>query len=413
MRLPAHRATTAQLGAAYPFMAEAPLGCPGPCIGRDLLSGAFAYDPFALYRGGALTDPNVVVLGQIGRGKSALVKTYLWRQSQRGARVFVVDPKGEYGPLGHRWGVTPLRLTPGGALRLNPLDDPGPDGPERSRRRAALLSSLAEACLRRPLRPAERAALDAALAATEADTAGNPVLPGVVGRLLDPDREAAAAVGTTTAGLAGDGRDVALELRRLVAGDLRGMFDGPTSPGVRTGDRFSVLDLSAVYGSAALGVIMTCAAAWVQAGLGPAAGDSARILVVDEAWAILGHPATADWLRASWKLARAWGVSNMAVVHRLSDLAAAGPPGSREAALAEGLLADSQTRIVYAQPPGETDAARRALGLTDTEADLVGRLRRGVALWKVGSRSYLVEHRVAPGEAALVDTDGAMTAGAR
>jgi hypothetical protein len=31
-----------------------------------------------------------------------------------------------------------------------------------------------------------------------------------------------------------------------------------------------------------------------------------------------------------------------------------------------------------------------------------------VALWKVGQRSFLVEHRLAQEEAALVDTDAAM-----
>jgi hypothetical protein len=48
------------------------------------------------------------------------------------------------------------------------------------------------------------------------------------------------------------------------------------------------------------------------------------------------------------------------------------------------------------------------LGLTDTEADLVSTLPRGTALWKVGRRSFLVEHRLGRGEAWLVDTDRAM-----
>ncbi len=48
------------------------------------------------------------------------------------------------------------------------------------------------------------------------------------------------------------------------------------------------------------------------------------------------------------------------------------------------------------------------LGLTATEAALVTQLRRGVALWKVGQRSFLVEHRLSAEEQELVDTDGAM-----
>ncbi len=76
--------------------------------------------------------------------------------------------------------------------------------------------------------------------------------------------------------------------------------------------------------------------------------------------------------------------------------------------LAEGLLSDSETRVVYAQSPGEVAHTGELLGLTDTETELVTQLRRGMALWKVGQRSFLVEHRLASGERWLTDTDQAM-----
>ena len=108
-------------------------------------------------------------------------------------------------------------------------------------------------------------------------------------------------------------------------------------------------------------------------------------------------------------MSRADGVANMAVLHRLSDLRSVGTEGSEQVSLAEGLLSDSETRVVYAQSPGEVAATGRLLGLTDTEADLITQLRRGTALWKVGRRSFLVEHRLGPGERWLTDTDQAMT----
>ena len=209
------------------------------------------------------------------------------------------------------------------------------------------------------------------------------------------------------ASLAHDGRLVALELRRLVEGDLAGMFDGPTSPGLRLDAPVVVLDLSAVFASPALAVLMTCATGWLQTILADPAGPK-RLVVVDEAWAVLHDLATARWLQAAFKLARALGVANIAVVHRLSDLQAAGAEGSAQQRLAEGLLADTETRVVFGQPASETDACGHLLRLTRTERDLVSRLPRGVALWKVGERSFLVEHRVAASEAAIVDTDAAM-----
>ncbi len=229
MSRPAHQTTTRNLGAAYPFATEPGIGAGGVFVGRDLVGGGFSYDPFRLYHQGLLTNPNMVVLGQIGRGKSAFVKSYLWRQAAFGKRAWVVDPKGEYGALARAWGVKPLALRPGGRLRLNPLDAPvGEEAPDR--RRAELLCSLASASLRRTLIPSERTAVE--LAVDRASVVAKrcaPTLPSVVEAMLVPTKEAARSVRTDVAGLASDGRQVALELRRLVAGDMRGMFDGPNS----------------------------------------------------------------------------------------------------------------------------------------------------------------------------------------
>ena len=162
-------------------------------IGDDLLGGSFVFDPFELYAAGVVSNPNMVVFGQIGRGKSAFVKTFLWRQAVFGRRAWVVDPKGEYGDLADAWGVRPVALRPGGAIRLNPLD-PGPDGegdagPDASgRRRMELLSSLASACLGRSLLPRERAALGAALAEATRRATDVPTVPMVVEALLTPRR---------------------------------------------------------------------------------------------------------------------------------------------------------------------------------------------------------------------------------
>jgi hypothetical protein len=86
---PAHRTTTAQLQAVYPFISEQSLGCTAVWLGRDLLGGSFCFDPWDLYRRGKLTNPNLLVMGQVGRGKSTFVKTFLWRQVAFGRQVWV------------------------------------------------------------------------------------------------------------------------------------------------------------------------------------------------------------------------------------------------------------------------------------------------------------------------------------
>ena len=201
--------------------------------------------------------------------------------------------------------------------------------------------------------PDEQTASQLALSSASEQHGEMLVLPHVVDALLRPDHEAATEVATDTDALAAAGRQVALELRRLCQGDLAGMFDAPTSDGLGLDAPVVVLDLSALYGSPALGLLMLCATAWLQSAL-QAGTDERTIVVVDEAWAVLRDLEIARWLQASWKLSRQYGVSNIAVIHRLSDLQAAGAAGSEQVALARGLLADSELSLIHISEPRDS-----------------------------------------------------------
>ena len=101
-------------------------------------------------------------------------------------------------------------------------------------------------------------------------------------------------------------------------------------------------------------------------------------------------------------------MQHIAVLHRLSDLDAAGAAGSEQAKLARGLIHDTETRVIYGQPDSEIPTSQQLLGLSDTEAHMLPTLGTGVALWKVGTRSFLVQHRLGRTERAIIDTDTAM-----
>lgn len=410
--IPAHHSTTAHLQALYPFQSPAGLGGRGCYIGQEVLGGSFCYDPWELYRLNKVTNPNMVVAGQIGRGKSSLVKTYLWRQSAFGRRAVVIDPKGEFAPLAARMGGTVIRLQPGSPVRLNPLD-PGPASSlpleEVARRQDQVLMSLAESALRRELLPEERTAIG--LARREAARVlAQPTIGDVVDLLLSPTATVAASVNTTPGRLAERSRDAALELRRLCEGDLNGMFDGPTTVEVDWDGPIVVLDLSALGGSGdALGLVMACALAWLHSAIARVDGVQ-RILLLDEAWYLLSNLALARWLRSMFKLSRQYGLSNIIVVHRMSDLEATGGEGSESTRIAQGLLSDTETRVVYAQSDGEVADTKRLLGLTDAEADVLPRLGRGVALWKVRQQTFIVDHRIGDHEWEIIDTDQSMRA---
>ncbi len=403
---PGHRGTTAHVQAAYPFVAEGGLGGRGVYIGRDVYGGSFCYDPWELY-GKELTSPNAVVIGIVGRAKSSLVKTYVLRQSVFGRQAWIVDVKGEYERLASAIGVQPIAISPGGQVKLNPLTPRG--GAERQ---LNLLYSVGAAALERPLTPEEKRVGQEALAVLARRSDREPTLPDVVDVLVRPTAEVATALAMDVGDVAQTVRPMAFALDQLCSGNLKGMFDGPTTPGLDLDAPLVVLNLRAVLNThtTALGILMTCATAWLQAQIEADSDESSvkRIVVVDEAWRILSNLGIGEWLQQAFKLSRGLGTQNVVVMHRLSDLRAAGAEGSREVRLAEGLLADAETKIVYAQPHDQLSQARELLGLSDTEAELLPHLRRGWALWKVGQRSFLVQHRLSSLEHDIVDTDARM-----
>jgi hypothetical protein len=418
LRLPWQRGTTAHVASLYPLSVQGSFGYRGPYIGLDVLAGGaeFCWDPFEAYATGAVTNPNCWVLGEPGNGKSALVKSLLWRMAgvygtgEHGRWMAIADPKGEYGMLADWLGLTVIRLAPGGTTRLNPLGD-GPAGADEGDensilRRAEMVTALAATVLDRPLRQVE----DAAMFATVEELSrcrAEPVLADVARLLAAPTGGILDRLHRSADELAADTSALGYALDKLLTRSLRGMFDGPTTVDLRRDGPGLVLDLSAVpLDSEALPLVMVASAGWLQQlllGPGPR-----RVQVLDEAWALLGNRHTARYLQTCFKLGRTYGVANLCVAHRASDLGAQSDDGTAVAKIAGGLLADAATKIVLRQAPDQLVGAERMFGLTDPEVRIVGQLSRGRALWKIGGRTAVVHHLIAPREQQLCDTDSRM-----
>ncbi len=414
LRMRPHRATSEMLAGAYPFLAEEGLGSEGALIGQDAWSGtAYCYDPWQLYRRGILTNPNMFLAGQIGRGKSTLANALATRFIALGRRVYVPgDPKGEWSVVTRAVGGQVIELGVGRPARLNPLDEgPRPNSltepswqAQLSQRRMSLLAALAQSTLGRPLLPTERTALDAGLRAS-CNSTGAPILPTVVDHLHEPRSSYA---GSSIEQLTTDGREAAHALGRLVRGDLAGLFDGPSTVTFDPSLPMLSLDLSHISGSdQLLGLVMACASAWMEASLADPAGGQ-RLVVYDEAWRLIAHPSLLARMQAHWKLSRAWGLANLMIVHRLSDLEAVGDAGSEARGLAQGLLGDTATRILYNQPHDEAVAAGKVLGLTTTQVRQLPDLAQGEGLWKVNQRAFVIRHICTPDELTLFDTNHRM-----
>src|SRR3546814_12600012 len=98
------------------------------------------------------------------------------------------------------------------------------------------------------------------------------------------------------------------------------------------------LDLSRVTENATLvSVLMTCASAWMESALLDPSGGQ-RWVVYDEAWRLMSHPALLRRTDAHLRLARHYGIANMLVFYKLSDLENVRASRSATQALASPLV---------------------------------------------------------------------------
>lgn len=435
LALPRHVATTAHLRAIYPFV-EAGLGDHGVFLGRNLFTGGgWFFDLFDAYDAGLIQGPNMVVSGAGAHGKSAIIKALvhrsrLLRTAGRRRFVAVIDPKGEWVPLGHALGWTTLQLRPGGTTRINPLDA-GPTTAQRDQDdrqlvagRVAVTSTLLAVTLGQAELTATQQRLIAAVIthlstspatkpATRPDTAvarsPAPTLVDVRDVLANPPADLPHRLDTT--------RDELLERRRLlldavamlIEHDLHGMADGPTTidlewdatPGL-------VLDLSALLTNRkALRLVLTAAAGWLNT-LMLSRPDLHKLNVIDEGWAALTDMAVVRYLQDQWRLGRQWGCGNILITHALADLHSQADDGAAQNKIAQGLLNTTSVRVFLHQNPEHVTGLLTDMGLTGTQAGLLDQLPAFHAVWQVGPHTAYVDHIIAPAEWAYCDTDTAM-----
>lgn len=435
-----HRASSAQLAGLYPFLYGGSLPPVGAYVGMDCLTGAaFSCHPLEWLARGLITNPNLLITGVPGVGKSATIKALALRLMAYGVRVFVLgDIKNEYAALARSLGVEPVELGPGLRCRLNPLDA-GPLGrhlptagdelaerlAEIHRRRITLLASLLVTRLGRPLTPTEEAALSLAIQhasgqASAATTLTDPTIPAVWALLRDPLPEMAREL-RARGGHSGERVDELREMIRpagdalgnMVTGSLSGLFDGPTTVRPDFTAPIQTVDLSRIDGRGDETVAMTlaCVSSWGQSAIDDTDGP-VRLVVRDELWRAMRIPAMVRKVDSDLRLSRAQGTIQILATHRLADFEAVGDAGSEEVAIAKNLIASCDTRICLAQDTAPLAMTRDAIGLTDTECAHVGSwtaAHLGRALWKVGrASSHLVQVVLSPQERQLTFTNERM-----
>ena len=419
LRVPQRRTTTAHLGVVYPFISDANLGQEGIAFGTTWpASEVWCFDPFVAYRLGHVSSPNMLILGEVGKGKSATVKTLVAREvSLLGRQAFVVDPKGEYEKVSQRLGagfpIIKFDLAGTTGTRLNPIGTlPGEDPDEAAQRRLITARGMLEVLKGRELTTEQDSILGWALEDL-AKERGDFTLFDLDDRLIHPTETMALKGNRSVEWIKEFGSDVQLLVNRLCGAEFAGMFAKSVGTSRLTfGEHGCIIDISALMSSTSqtlIRVVMVAIIGSLQTIFAAGSQDDGtiprRLFVLDEGWAIAGTVEVAKFLQASFKLSRKWGVANVLVCHSVTDLGAQADTGTAASKMADNLLSSIQTHIVFGTDAKSIPVTTQSLGLSDTEANTIAALGQGVALWRVNGKSAVVRHFLSAAEFRMIDTD--------
>ena len=388
----------------------------GVVIGTDRLSaGMFAHDQFTAYAAGTITSPNVCVLGMVGAGKSALIKTvYVERPLLlRRRRAVVVDKKlrggeGEYAELTRRFGAEPFRFDPddpAGSTCMNVLDPVilAGGGPASQRQ---LLSAVAELAGDGAMDEWHHAALDEAYRATIRqfeDARRVPVIPDLINQIpaVVNAPEFQGLRPATLDLIEQAAWSLRFRLQRLLADDLAGMFDRETSPHVTLHPKLTTFDVSTLpEDGPSTAMVMVVANAWLMGMLTHDPGWRTNF-IAEEGWHLLVGPG-GRFTRSKSKLARGLGLGLVSALHHISDI----PTGSEAIAM----IKEAQTIHLFRQEHDDDIAdCVRYFNLERSNAAALGTLPQGDHLLKIGTHKEIrVQHRRTRKETDFTATDSAM-----
>lgn len=398
--------TTAQVCAAYPLGVHSAAMDRGVFLGHDTLGGggAFIYDPFEALEelvSYGVTNTNMMLFGQPGQGKSALIKTMLERiAAVYGTERFTVicDVKGEYDVLAERMGLTRIRLQPGGSVRVNPLEFIGKAKSitDITASRISSVEALATMVMpdRERLNMVEKHVLSMVMEKFAMRPTVQPILSDVVDALNQPTQTMCDQTKMGQWELQKALTPMRLAIQGLLGSQFGGMFNGhstvtmdPEGPGV-------VIDISkASSDENALALVWIAASTWLRMLILKDDGRR-KIQVFDESWKMVRYEPLALFLQDSWKLARTKGGANIAILHRLSDLSAQAPDGSPTAKMAQGLISDTAVRVTYRQTPRDLAMSAELAGYGPGELARIAQLVPGQSFWKLGDLAVQLDHKL-------------------
>ena len=358
------------LSSFFPFVSEDLTSDQGIMYGINLYNyNLVIFDRFSL------ENANQVVFAKAGAGKSYATKLEILRSLMMGTDVLVIDPENEYHRLAQSLGGTIFNISLTSKDHINPFDipiipkDESPTDVLRSH--MVNVSGLIKMMLGK-ITPEEDALLDQAITETYAshEIVANEDFSQATAPLLE-DLE------TVLRNMEG-GRAMAERLYKFTKGSFSGFANQPTN--IDISNRlivFSIRDLEEELRPFAMYIILNFIWNLIRAEM------KKRLMFIDEAWIMMRHESSANFLFGLVKRCRKYYLGVTTITQDVDDFL--NSPFGRP------IVTNSSLQMLLKQAPATIDVVGKAFNLTETEKNFLLGAQIGTGLFFAGKKHVAVQ----------------------
>ena len=341
-----------------------------------------------------LPNPNSVIFGTSGSGKSYCIKLEILRSLMLGTDVVVIDPENEYRFLVDAVGGSFFNISLSSLNHVNPFDLPTPreeELPEDVLRTNIMnLVGLIRVMLG-GLTPEEDAIMDQALtetyAAKDITAESDPALWGKKEGLPFPIMSDLEEVLSTMEGA----ESLVRRLQRFTKGVYSNFFNQPSNVNMNTRlVVFGIRDMEDELRPIALFMILRYIWKTIASQL------KKRMLVIDEAWWLMKNEDGASFLFGTVKRARKYYLGVTTITQDLNDF--------MKSTYGQPIITNSSLILLMKQSPATIETVKKTFNLTDEEKLLLLETPVGEGIFFAGTKHVLIKVLASYTEDQLITT---------
>lgn len=361
------RADTPTLGLLFPFTPPDMDTRSGPLLGIDVMARALV--TLDIFNAPNAQNMNVSVTATSGAGKSFFTKQLVKRYVERGVAAYIIDPEGEYVDIATAaCGRVYTPGKPGQGLNPFVITETGVDGIDRQKQ----LGKLLQVMIGERLDAKSAGRLDAVISSYYQNAEEEGELTNWSG-LYEHLREKE--------------EDLAVMLSPFYSGTERFLLADDENDLLANEAPITVFNLKHVEDEKKAAAGMVCA----EAVRSMSTDDRERLMVSDETWLMLMHPAGAQFMMDSAKRARKYNISLVSVTQDIHDFLAENRSEGVIGNAGKSVITNASNKVLLRQDPAAVDIVMKTFNLDLETAQMLPSLPTGRGLLVTPDGQYVVD----------------------